>query len=1320
LLLIDIIEIFKSTLHHKFIESLNTLVISKCITLKTSTIKLTVRFIFGKIKILQLSENPEKAKLKTYRSVFACMLFCLFNPCFGQSAPDFGAAASFILFTTTGAVSNTGTSYITGDVGTNAGAISGFEAPTFVDGVIHMPGVITNHAANDLLDAYNQLHNTAATNTTHVASFGNGETLIPGVYTITNAATINGTLTLDAQGNPNSTFIFRSGGGLSTGATSEIILINGALARNVFWVAEGAIALGASTKMIGTLISNNGAVSLAAASTLQGRMYSTTGAISIDSGSIVVTENGNGMAVSPNQTICSGMWAQDLTLSGNIGSVIKWQRSTNALFTIPIDIASTSTILTSEIIGNLTITTYFRAVVTTGDAIYHYSDYAIVAIYSGNHPDFGAAADFIFFTINGAVGNTGTSEIIGNIGTNIGVISGFESPTILHGRVHNADTITAQASSDLITVYEALQAISATNTTHPAAFGGGEILTAGVYSIITAATVSGTLVLDGQGNQDAQFIFRINGAFSAAVNSEIILINGASSENIFWIAEGAIGIGASTSMRGTLIANNGAVSMGANGTLYGRMYSTGGAIGSNGNMATAVGDGIAGIVLEDQVACVGTSLDDLLLVGNTGTVIKWQKTNDPDFNTFDEINNTNTTLNSASIGMLTETNYFRAVVRKGFCEEAYSKSAMINIFPQSVGGKVLPNQVFCRMGIPTDLTLSENVGRVIKWESASDAAFTTGVTDIASTETTLTSAAIGVTSTTTYFRAIVQSGGGIITSSDAVQILIPLPVTYADGSWNGVPNAKTPIIVESDLNLIENLHVCSCQVAYTAILTIPSGITLTVERDLEVESTANLIVENNGSLMQVDDSGTATGNITVYRNSAPMKLYDYSYWSTPVQNWRLNQLSPNTLSNKFYSWNPIINNWNLLQDGVAIMESAKGYIVRAPQGWSATNESSGVYEGSFTGVSNTGIVPIEIKKGNSTYNLIGNPYPSAINIDVFLEDENNAAVVNGTIYLWTHNTVISGATSGSATYNYTIDDYAKYNLTGGVKTASAALNDGLVPDGIIASGQGFFIEANSALANGSYLAHFNNSMRIAGSNNQFYRSDSVGASQSTEKNRIWLKITNSQGAYNEILIGYVNGATNGFDNLYDGKTFASGNVLSMYSIVEADHYSIQGRALPIEENEMIPLGYQTTIAGTFTIAIENLDGFFQNKDVFLVDKSSNTIQNLKTGNYTFDTAIGTFDDRFELRFTEDAFLNTSNPSFALDGLSIVKNGSELLVKSSNVRLQKIKVYDLTGRLLCYKEAINAFQITLNIDAPNQVLIVSVTSEIDETITKKVL
>jgi hypothetical protein len=217
--------------------------------------------------------------MKKFLRLFVCSCALLSFPgLLSAQAPNLGTVSSFVLFTITGAVANTGPSIITGDVGTNTGAISGFGT---INGNVHNTDLVTAQCSIDLLLAYVQLNNTPTT-IVHTPVLGNGETLYPGVYDLAAAGSVAGTLTLDAQGDSGAVFIFKIGGAFTTGASTTVNLINGASACNVFWKAEGAIAMAASTIMRGTLISNNGAVSMAAGGTLEGRMLSTTGAVSVD------------------------------------------------------------------------------------------------------------------------------------------------------------------------------------------------------------------------------------------------------------------------------------------------------------------------------------------------------------------------------------------------------------------------------------------------------------------------------------------------------------------------------------------------------------------------------------------------------------------------------------------------------------------------------------------------------------------------------------------------------------------------------------------------------------------------------------------------------------------------------------------------------------------------------------------------------------------------------------------------------------------------------------------------------------------------------
>ncbi|MFM2439764.1 MAG: hypothetical protein RLZ16_763, partial [Bacteroidota bacterium] len=145
-------------------------------------------------------------------------------------------------------------------------------------------------AAADLNAAYTSLMAEPVT-VTHSVAYGAGETLPAGVYKTTGAVTSTGTLTLDAERNPNAKFIFQFDAAFSTGAGFKVILANGALACNVYWIAEGAIALGAATEMKGMLISNAGAITIGSGSIVDGSLYTKTGAIGIDASTISAIAN---------------------------------------------------------------------------------------------------------------------------------------------------------------------------------------------------------------------------------------------------------------------------------------------------------------------------------------------------------------------------------------------------------------------------------------------------------------------------------------------------------------------------------------------------------------------------------------------------------------------------------------------------------------------------------------------------------------------------------------------------------------------------------------------------------------------------------------------------------------------------------------------------------------------------------------------------------------------------------------------------------------------------------------------------------------------
>jgi hypothetical protein len=532
----------------------------------------------------------------------------------------------------------------------------------------------------------------------------------------------------------------------------------------------------------------------------------------------------------------------------------------------------------------------------------------------------------------------------------------------------------------------------------------------------------------------------------------------------------------------------------------------------------------------------------------------------------------------------------------------------------------------------------------------------------------------------------------------------------------------------SDSGLNVDIEGCSCKVEEGANVTIKEGLTLKIKNEVDVDPKGTLTFENNASLVQINDAAVNFGKITYKRHTTKVKRYDYTYWSSPVEGQTLKALSPNTLSDKYYGYD---NGWVLYYNGAKTMNIGEGYIIRAPQSFSITNATIDTAP-QFIGVPNNG--PKEVVIGRSGDYLLGNPYPSAINADAFLiANTGTTGALQGTLYFWTHNSPPSSAVAGDATYNYTGNDYASYNVTGGVGTAAIKdldpndpndNNNFSLPTGEMAAGQAFF--APSSVNGGKVM--FDNSMRQINDapidNSRFFKmSDSKGKSTNAiKKNRVWLNLTNEQGAFKQTLVGYITGATNGNEGVFDGESYDGNQFVDFYSVNNGKNLTIQGRALPFDEMDTVPLGYSSFIAGSFAIGIDQVDGLMVDKDVFIEDKLLDTIHDLKKESYSFTTEKGAFNDRFILRYT-NANKTLAKEDFELPekGVLISNKNKEVKVNSSSEVIDKVVIYDMSGRQIYKNTNVNNKDLVIrNMQLAKQVLFVKVVLQDGRSITKKVI
>ncbi|HEY6142719.1 MAG TPA: YDG domain-containing protein [Flavobacterium sp.] len=534
-------------------------------------------------------------------------------------------------------------------------------------------------------------------------------------------------------------------------------------------------------------------------------------------------------------------------------------------------------------------------------------------------------------------------------------------------------------------------------------------------------------------------------------------------------------------------------------------------------------------------------------------------------------------------------------------------------------------------------------------------------------------------------------------------------------------------------------------------LTINAGGTVTVQNEVINNAVVDGIVVGDifggsGSLVQVNDAAAANiGDIKYYRETTAITNMDYTYWSSPVAPpFTLGGVSPDTAGDKFYSFDSSIEDWK--QESTAtVMTPGVGYIIRGPQlpAYMVPAPTS-TYLATFTGVPNSGHYQIAGVVANKSY-LLGNPYPSALDADEFLSG--NVAVLDGTLYFWTHNTAIqpvsniTDGSEGSGTYAYTSNDYASYNLTGGAGTAAALSESNPlvnIPTGKIASGQGFVASSKLPFPSPSppttTTIDYYNYMRvgvgpITGDNSQFFKTKNTKAKTAKviEKHRVWLSLTNTQGLFKEILVGYVTDATNDYDNRFDGESFDGNLFADFYSVNQDKKLVIQGRALPFDENDQVPLGFITTIDGSLTIGIDYLDGLLANQKVFLEDKLTNKLTDLKKGSYTFTTVPGTFDNRFVLRYTHKKSHNDNKPqgvneaSLSENSINIYKSYGVMYVDAADKVITNVKVYNTQGKLLVEQKNVNAATTAIkDLKDTKQVLVVKVTSQEGEVITEKVI
>ena len=289
-------------------------------------------------------------------------------------------------------------------------------------------------------------------------------------------------------------------------------------------------------------------------------------------------------------------------------------------------------------------------------------------------------------------------------------------------------------------------------------------------------------------------------------------------------------------------------------------------------------------------------------------------------------------------------------------------------------------------------------------------------------------------------------------------------------------------------------------------------------------------------------------------------------------------------------------------------------------------------------------------------------------------------------------------------------NYAVWNASG--STAATAGTSGvpsLTPNGTIQVGQGFIVKAT-----GSGTVNFNNGMRRNNTQNQFLRNAAT-----LERHRLWLNLSKTSGIdYNQIMVGYIEGATMGFDTNFDASAFGnSGSALA--SKIDGLDYTIQGRALAFSNNDNVLLGFKAEIAGNYTITLTDKDGLFLGSQaVYILDTTTNSTHEIKTAPYTFYSEAGTFDNRFQLVYS--IALGTPVSEFNSNSVIAYKKDGIYTVSSREIPIKEVLAFDTLGRLIFKQSNINAQSVELTgLTSTKQIVFLKVISQENSSVSIKI-
>lgn len=525
--------------------------------------------------------------------------------------------------------------------------------------------------------------------------------------------------------------------------------------------------------------------------------------------------------------------------------------------------------------------------------------------------------------------------------------------------------------------------------------------------------------------------------------------------------------------------------------------------------------------------------------------------------------------------------------------------------------------------------------------------------------------------------------------------------------------------------------------------------------DLRLSGEAQLIQSHSGT-----DANTSISGKLLRDQQGNFSPYAINYWSSPVNNGGtfsisggvfdgtdsdLNQFAPQqvlfNLGAPFNGVPSIVDEGDIVSTPLTLNSSwfykyqrGSGTVAR----WIKINENSPLNPGEgflmkgtntsdptqnyvFKGVPNDGLYqfPINIDE----YLLLGNPYPSAIDVDEFIKDNISISeggyaandAINGTLYYW-----VDG---GSTSHNYSgyYGGYATRNLTSGAPPSVSPITVGglgtsefaLPPTRYMAIAQGFFV-----VGAGNSNIILKNSQRafITESSGESVHYKTINNKTDTENSYVRIGYEDPEGFHRQLVLGFLPNTTANlnYNIAYDALMFGSRED-ELYFIIENDSehkYVIQGVGA-FDESYEFPLGLKITEEGDHTIMLDSVENF--SNTVYIKDNLLNITYNLSQSNFEPNLPTGEYYDRFQLVFQSNNALDINE--FERNNINVYYDGNNNIIISNqnSIRLTKVSIYNILGQniLQIYNSSLGDNKITVPFRNKEGVYLVKIRSEIGE-------